>query len=299
MHHSKDPARRSFVPANYIDDSGEESAQFSLMGGPVFSQTGFFDFHYQWGRIADSHQIELPIHMKEFARPDGRLAYVSDHQRRSLFVDLVHQINRNKIYSVTVVVNNNEFSECFPSSVYKGYMSPSAYAFLWCLLLNYLHVKQAQDRDGICLDPMAYIVAESDFNTQLMDCYTFWRSCEKYEESEHTGSITLGQPKSVYALQAADMVAWANLRKHRGLPFDKGFEPLELLTQYVESDVKPNIHYHFPVDKESAQRLAGILGSPSRKKGKRESLLGAISPALLKHVARLIEPTAEDTNAVS
>lgn len=74
MHSSSDPGQRKFATTHFIDDSGEDAASFTLMGGPVFSQRGVFSFHYEWERIAITHNVQLPIHMREFARPHGRLA---------------------------------------------------------------------------------------------------------------------------------------------------------------------------------------------------------------------------------
>lgn len=251
----------------------------------MFSQKGFFAFHYEWDRIAAIHKVELPIHMKEFARPDGRLAYLSDDERRSLFADLVYLINRNKLYSMTVVVGNAEFQQYFPKYCFRGYMGSAALAFLWCMLLNHLNVK-SEER----MAPMAYVVARSDVNSELADCYNFWRSYEVRITAEYTGAFGIEEPRRVNALQAADMVAWANLKRHRGENFDRGFEPLELLTRYVESDVKPNVHFHFPVSGESTKKLAAILGQPNRQKGRRISLLGLISPEMREYINRPEKP---------
>jgi hypothetical protein len=212
--------------------------------------------------------------MRDFGRPDRRLAYLSDSERRSLFSDLVYQINRHKAYSLTTMVQNLDFEECFPHETFQRHMGAHPLAFLWCMLLNHVNIKR-HDRLG----SLAYVVARSDVGAQITDCHKFWSSYEEYIDERHSGSLAFDEPKRVNALQAADMVAWANNRKHAEQAlFDRGFEPLELLTRYVESDVKPSVHFHFPVDKESTLKLAGVVGSPVRQKGKRVSLLGAISP---------------------
>ena len=89
------------------------------------------------------------------------------------------------------------------------------------------------------------------------------------------------EPKKVNALRAADQ---SNNRKHSQESFSEGFEPLELLTRYVESEPKPSVHFHFPVKEESIRKLAPILGNPVRQKGKRNSLWGTISPQLRKRI---------------
>lgn len=281
MPHSK---RQALFPIHYIDDSGEESSRFSLMGGPVFPRKLSFPFSFEWDRTMDMHKVKPPIHMRDFARPHGRLAYLSDDQRRALFYDLVCLINQNKIYSLTTVVDNLEFQDCFPAETFTKYMGASPLAYLWCLILNFCLMEMHP-----LLAPMEYVIAECDFSQQLTDCYEFWRSYELWRKCECNMPFSLNKPADLNALQAADMIAWANLKKHRGETFSRGFEPLELLTRYVESALKPGIHLHFPVKKNSTKKLAGILGMPNRKKGKRVSLLGTIlsSPEIVDSLEQI------------
>lgn len=258
---------------HFIDDSGEESMQFTLMGGPVYAQKDLHALEYEWDRLCLQHQITGPIHMRNFGRPNGRLAHLTNDQRLYLFQDLVLLINRKKIYSLTVAVNNLEFEQYFPVSQFRGYMGSAPLAYLWCMILNQLIMKK---------QPMAYVVARSNVNSQIADCYSFWESVGSCE------SLGFDEPRNLSALQAADMVAWANRRKQDGLSFDEGFEALERLTRYVESKLKPSIHFHFVVSEESTKKLAAILGSPTRQKGKRISLLKVIPPEMRKliHVTK-------------
>jgi hypothetical protein len=217
--------------------------------------------------------------MKEFGRPHGRLAYLSDSERRALFSDLVRLINDNKIYSLTAVVNNQDFSRYFPPETFGSHLDAPSMAIFWCILLNHLNVKSHER-----MAPMAYLVARSDDGPQLTDAYNFWKSYQQYLEEDHTGSLTFDDPTKINALQAADLVAWSNNRKHRNDPFKGGLEPLELLTRYVESERKPSVHFHFAVTEESIRKLAPIVGTPVRKKGRRTSLWGTISPQLRKQI---------------
>jgi len=240
------------------------------MGGPLFLQAQFFSFHYEWGRILSLHNTTPPIHMKEFGK-HGRFGYLNHNERRALFGDLVSLINRNKVYSLTVAVDNLEFQEFFPQGKYKGLIGAAPLAFLWCLILNHSAV-----RDHERLGRVAYVVSKSDFNPEVTDCHAFWGSFEERIKRLHSGSLTFDTPSEVNALQAADMIAWANRKKQLGEPFKSGFEPLELLTRYVESTVKPVIHFHYPATREGTQKLADILGSPVRNPGRRLSLLGRV-----------------------
>ncbi|MCX6634203.1 MAG: hypothetical protein NT090_03830, partial [Acidobacteria bacterium] len=274
MHHPTDPRRRTVATAYYVDDSGsEETTKLAVVGGVLLVQRSFFSFHYEWSRIAGLHKVQLPIHMKEFARPDGRLACLNDSERRALFTDLVYLTNKNKVYSLTTAVSNLEFQQFFPPARFRGLIGPAPLAFLWCMILNHVIIAD-HERMG----KMAYIVDKSHLSAQMTDCYNFWTSYETRGEEECTGSLTFERASEVCALQAADMIAWANRKRHLGQEFIDGFEPLDLLTRYVESDVKPSIHFHFPVTEESTKKLAAILGDPVRRKGRRFSLLGVVSP---------------------
>jgi len=125
---------------------------------------------------------------------------------------------------------------------------------------------------------MALVVANSPQNTQITDAHTFFTSYEECRDEDFIGSLTFEKPQAAHALQAADLVAWANLRKHLKLPFDNGLEPLELLTRDVESEHKPILHFHYPTSAKSVEKLAEVLRAPVRQKGIRSSVLGEFVP---------------------
>jgi hypothetical protein len=276
------------IPARFFaDESGsEETASLTVVGGLVLLEPHFFSFHYDWTRVASTHGVELPIHMREFGRPHGRLAYLTNEQRRALFSDLVRLINRHKLHGLTVGVDNLEFQQFFPAERFRGLIGAAHLAFLWCMILNHGIVR---DRD---LGTMDYIVDKSQFRAQINDAYEFWKSYEARTEAVHSGKLAFKRAPEQGELQAADLVAWANRRKQLGEPFDEGFQPLDLLTRYIESDYKPIIHFHFPVTRECTEKLAGILGTPVRQKGKRPSLLGVIPPAIQQQIENI--RTAEE-----
>jgi hypothetical protein len=270
MHHSTDRRRSAVALAHYIDDSGISLKQpHAVIGGPVFLQRDFSSFHYEWDRILALHNVKGPIHMREFGRPHGRFAYLSDEQRCSLFHDLVYLINRRKAWSLTVEIDHLDFQQYFPQSKFKKLFGVAPLAFIWCMALNNSIVEENKE----AVSKVSYVIAKSDFNTAILDCHEFIESYEKTTERNHTGSITFDNPANVNALQAADMIAWANRRKVAGLPFDSGFDALELLTRYIESDVKPGIHWHKKVNDESTRKLSEIVGNPVRGSNQRIPVL--------------------------
>jgi Protein of unknown function (DUF3800) len=270
MHHSCDPDRLTMVLAHYIDDSGshDESPRV-VMGGPVFLQKDFYSLHYEWDRIVALHRVQGPIHMKEFARPNGRLAYLTDDERRAIFSDLVYLINTQKAWSLTIEVDHLEFQQFFPLKEYRGLFGAVPLAFIWGMVLNgsIMRTLDAKYRK------MAYMVAKSSDNPSIVDSHSFMQSYEENAGLDHTGSLTFETPRGINALQAADMVAWANRRKCVGMGFTQGYEPLELLTRNVQSDVKGIWHFHKVVESEDTRKLAEILGDPVRESGRRIAFL--------------------------
>ena len=93
------------------------------------------------------------------------------------------------------------------------------------------------------LGAMDYLGDKSQFRAQINDAYEFWKSYEARTGAVHSGKLVFQRAPEQGELQAADLVAWANRRKQLGEPFDEGFQPLDLLTRYVESDYKPIIHF--------------------------------------------------------
>ncbi len=207
------------------------------------------------------HRVAPPLHMREFVRPYGRLAYLSDEQRRDLFQDLVYLINKRKAWSMTVEIDHLEFQQFFPQGKFRKLFGVAPLAFIWCMVLNNgiinLHLLDQVAK-------VAYVVAKSDFNAAMFECHAFIKSYERNADREFTGAIQFDDPAAANQLQAADMVAWANRRKVAGDLFGGGFEPLELLTRTVESETKTAIHSHYKVNGESTRKLAEIVGNPSR-----------------------------------
>jgi len=269
MHHSTDPKRRAVALAHYIDDSGtHEDSKLVVMGGPVFLQKHFFEFHYEWDRILQRHGIKVPLHMLEFNQY-GSLGHLGTEERRALFQDAVNLINERKLYSLTVEVDNLDFQRFFPAKKYRGLIGPAPLAFFMSMVLDSI-ISRDHNESG----KMAYVVAKSHNNAEIVDAHTFILSYLERRPELQVGSLTFDVPQSVNALQAADMVAWANRNKAIGRTFVSGFEPLERLTRTVASEVRPSIaHMHHTFNAKSVESLAKILGDPVRQKGRRKALL--------------------------
>ena len=276
MHRSSHAQRQPVPLAHYIDDSGtHEDSKLVVIGGPVFLQQHFFEIHFEWSRILALHGIKGPIHMSEFDQY-GVFGHLGRDERLALFQDLVSLINRRKVYSLTVEVDNLDFQTFFPTERYRGLIGPAPLAFFECMVLDAIIA-----RDHNASGKTAFVVGHSHNDIEMVDAHAFFLSylAGKDDALRTVGSLTFDTPKDVYALQAADMVVWANRKKRLGRPFINGFEPLELLTRTVEADSRPAmVHFHYPFNSQRVESLSKILGEPVRSKGRRKPLLEPIPP---------------------
>jgi len=274
MPDSENPQRKALALSHYIDDSGtHEDSKLVVMGGPVFLQRHFFEFHYEWDRILARHSTTSPISMKQFNQ-HRELGHLGPDERVALFQDLVHLINQRKVYSLTVEVDNLDFQTFFPTQKYRGLIGPAPLAFFECMVLDSI-IARDQNASG----KTAFMVAHSHNDIEMVDAHAFLQSYLANREAvvQTVGALTFDSPRDVNALQAADLVAWANRRKALGEQFTSGFEPLELLTRTVETESRPPmIHFHYRFNPEKVESLAKILREPVREKGRRHPLLESI-----------------------
>jgi hypothetical protein len=241
--------------SHYIDDSGtHDNARLAVMGGPVVPHVFFSSFQVDWDTILSRHKVAGPIHMKEFYRPHGRLAYLSDDERMALFQDLVSTINKNKLYSLTVSVLEKDFKECFPSDKFKSLFGPAPLAFIWCMVLNQLICDETKR-----VSRVAYLVSETVESSQIVEAHRFVRHYAEINHFDSIGAVAFDSHKNVNALQAADMIAWSNRKKMLREKFDQGFEPLERLTRTVKGTERGFPHFHFETKIESTRKLADII----------------------------------------
>jgi hypothetical protein len=274
MKHAIAHRRQAAALCHYIDDSGtHEDSERVVMGGPVFMRKHFFEFHYEWDRMLQRHGIMGPLHMLEFNQY-GKFGHLGTDERRALFQDAVDLINQRKVYSLTVEVDNLDFQKFFPAKKYRGLLGPAPLAFFMSMVLDSI-VSRDHNNSG----KMAYVVAKSHNNSEIVDAHTFILSYTERRSDLRVGSLRFDTPQSICALQAADLVAWANRNKALNRSFVSGFEPLERLTRTVDSEVRPPmIHLHHTFNPKSVESLAPILGEPVRQKGRRRPLLQPLPP---------------------
>jgi hypothetical protein len=125
-------------------------------------------------------------------------------------------------------------------------MSAYGMCFVLCIYMNHLNAQHnnfsglihyAMDEGNVCA---SHIEGARHGIIGLQNAGSFF----------HMGEVTFHDDERMYALQVADVVAWAALREAMGRPFDKELEPLASIFD----------EYHIAVDPRNlVPRLADQL----------------------------------------
>ncbi len=252
MHQSDDPSRRTAAVTCYLDESGtHDTAPIAVVGGLLLNKDHFEPFDEAWRQMLEKYSIAPPLHMKDFRRPNGRLANISNNNRQRLFADAIQAINAHKIYSVAAVLSSDQYRDCFDKRFCKEGMGVYGACFILCAHINYLLAKQNnyQERIAFLMDsgnPYADHVRGAHAEMQ-----------EERWQHMRVGSLTFDDDKVWTPLQAADVIAWtARIRAESGT-FDNGYEPLEGLFDEA--------HVQEPYPERAITRLAANLDGLRQK----------------------------------
>jgi hypothetical protein len=224
MHQSDEESRQAAVVTFYLDESGtHEGAPIAVVGGLLLDKERFRTLDDAWRKILTRHSILPPLHMKEFRRPNGRLADVSIDQRRALFSDVVEVINKNKIYSIAASLTSEHFQKYFDRKFRRETMSVYGMCFILCAHTNYLLARQNQYDEKI-----PFLM---DSGNQYAEHVRIAHASMQEEawKDMRVGSLTFDRDDNWSPLQAADVIAWASRVKAMGDSFDNGYEPLAAL----------------------------------------------------------------------
>jgi hypothetical protein len=89
MKHSHEASREAGVVTCYLDESGtHDLAPIAVLGGLLLNKSGFLAFDKAWDQMLEDHSIPPPLHMKDFRRPNGRLADITNEAPRNCFARL-------------------------------------------------------------------------------------------------------------------------------------------------------------------------------------------------------------------
>lgn len=228
MHHSDDPDRQTFAVSCYLDASGTHDAALNtVVAGLLLNKHNFLSFSKIWCEILNWWKLTPPIHMKEFGRPHGRFAYLTDAQRYAIFAELSELINTHKIISVAATLNQDQYRNILKLHKRKE-MSPYGLCFMLCAIANHhnaIHNKHERN--------IAYILDTGDDNVGHV--LAAHKVMKEWQESTplHVGTIAFDDDKDIPALQAADIIAWGVHRRLAGGSFGKGFDFIEkIISKY-------------------------------------------------------------------
>jgi len=221
MHHSTDPKRLASVVTLYLDESATDDASpVAVVGGLLLNKSGFDSFNEAFPELLKKHHVPPPLHIKDFWRPKGRLANVSNDTKHALFTDLVPLINECKIYSIAATLTTEKYKRHFGAAFRKEGMGLYGVCFMMCAVINH---QLAQHNKYDKRIPF------------LMDAGNQYahhvRGAHAELQKEHwrymnVGSLTFDDDKLWSPLQAADVIAWASRVREQTGQFTNGYEPL-------------------------------------------------------------------------
>jgi hypothetical protein len=133
MHNSYDPDNELVAVRLYLDESDDQT--HAVLGGMLINHSFFAHFEEAWEQMLEAHNIQPPLHMKEFGRPHKRFAQMDDCCRHNLFLEVVDLINFHKILSIDTVLGIDEYNECLSERVSKKF-SLYAMCFVMTVAMN-------------------------------------------------------------------------------------------------------------------------------------------------------------------
>lgn len=261
MHRDSDsPDTETAALRLYLDESGGEDpgTPHSVIGGMLIYKPAVQLFEEEWDRMLVNHGIPDGIHMKEFGRPHGRLAYISDCCRRELFIEACYLIRKYRAMSVATSLSNQEYRASVPEAAQNMY---SVYAMGFSLMVMLNH-KLCEFNKHV--EPIPIIMDSGNPKRGQVTQIHGWMH-ERFQKHHylHLGSLTFGDDKVWGILQAADVIAWGTRRKSSNVPFGDSFGPVnDLLSDaphHAHQDWKQSWLIEFGTELErSIQELRGM-----------------------------------------
>jgi Protein of unknown function (DUF3800) len=113
MHNTKDPDKQAWAFGCYLDESGtDDLSPYTVVAGLLLNRHNFISLGKEWNYFLKNYKIKHPIHMKEFGRPHGNLAYLTNEERYLIFAHLV--LCPRNIFTKSGDFSQNRVSSCCP-----------------------------------------------------------------------------------------------------------------------------------------------------------------------------------------
>jgi hypothetical protein len=251
---SDDTEKRAALTC-YCDDSGShEESKFAVVGGIVLDRKRFVAMHHRWYEILKDFRLSK-IHMKDFVRPGGCHCTLPAEMKIALFTSVTDAILEYKFYSVSAAVPQIDYKRLLSERVYRKFIGAYALAFLSLYCVNN-YVGQSTGH----LKRMAYLIDKGSdhHHEQLHGAHTAILRAEEKQGWSFTGAMAADSDDNNYALQAADVIAWAHHRKLESQDFGAEFQPLmRLLEQKVPVAERIKLHLGLDIPLEGVEFFAG------------------------------------------
>lgn len=271
LHHSEGDGDCVLGLTFYLDDSGSnDPSPLVTCGGLALSRIRFKEFSRQWEAMLSrsrfsGYTLESPLHMKDFVA-SGKYSGMPPEFKRAIFRDVARMIRDQRLYSLSVAVDQAAFQVQLPESVTKTLIGPYAFAFFSLVLAHQTLSERLSEGALKC----SYIV-DTGFNyqDQLNRAHQIVVDFEKASGGfRHTGALATDSDDRVPALQAADAIAWASRRVAIDGKLPEGFEPLREVLN--ESDGER--HVTIPINAENIKLLSDPVNNWISKRGTVPSL---------------------------
>jgi len=250
MHRESDnPELETAAVRLYLDESGgqDPNTPHAVVGGIFITRQKFLAFEDAWDGLLEDHEIVPPLHMKEFGRPHGRFAKMSDCCRREFFLEAAELIREHRIGSLSVSLANKEYAEHIPPEVRNKF---SVYAMCFTLAVagtDQLAIKnRAPGKIPLILD------SGNPYADHIRKSHASVRVWQQSGEFTHIGSLTFADDKDFGILQAADLIAWTARRRATRIDLGYSFSPLASLFE-------PHRHSEAKWEPEALQKLGTFL----------------------------------------
>lgn len=222
MHKSKDPDKQIAAVNLYLDESGgqDPNTPVAVVAGILINRSHYQPFEDSWEEMLQRYGMEPPLHMKEFGRPHGRFAVMTDVDRHELFAEATELINAHKIASIAAKITNAEYEAHVPQEV-RDKFSAYGMCFNLAAVMNHQLAEHNSYKEKIAF----FLDIGNPYASHVVKAHAAMYQTQQ-EHFLHVGPLSFDDDKDFGVLQAADVIAWGTRRRASGIALDYPFNPI-------------------------------------------------------------------------
>ena len=201
MHNSNAPEKETAAIRLYLDESGgdDPNTPHAVIGGMLIEGSRFETFENEWDAMLDDHGITPPLHMKEFGRPNGRFAKMSDCCRRELFLEAATLIDSHRIGTISASISNKEYQEILKTPIIGNTFSVYGMCFLLAAMITH-RLAQVNLYDG----KIPFILDSGNpYANHVRSAHASIVEIQRSGKSLHVGSLAFSEDQDFGILQAS------------------------------------------------------------------------------------------------